>query len=109
MLRPQSGCPAESGANVPEGTGRKKPPPQYPARDRKVALPFLYILLFPAPLPAPARDLVWMHGWIFSLWLLILSYAVIPIRSGSDLLSRYPDLPIPTRAASLSTPQSVSR
>jgi protein-S-isoprenylcysteine O-methyltransferase Ste14 len=45
--------------------------------EKKVAFAFMFIILFPVLLLDIAGDLLWPEGWIFSIWLLLLSYSVI--------------------------------
>lgn len=45
--------------------------------EKKVIAAFLYILLFPALLFLLAGDWDWREGWVFTIWLLVLSYTVI--------------------------------
>jgi len=45
--------------------------------EKRVVAAFLFILIFPAVLLALSGNPLWPEGWIFSLWLIILSYSVI--------------------------------
>lgn len=45
--------------------------------EKKVALAFLYILLYPALLFLLSGDLIWPAGWIFCLWFVVLCFSTI--------------------------------
>ncbi len=62
------------------------PAPNTLPMDKKIALAFLYILLFPVILLFISGDFAWTEGWIFSIWFLVLCYfdnpVPVPERSG---------------------------
>ena len=45
--------------------------------EKKVIAAFLYILVFPVFMLLLSGDLTWPEGWIFGIWLLLLSYSTI--------------------------------
>lgn len=60
--------------------------------EKKVIAAFLYILVFPVFLILLSGDLTWPEGWIFGIWLLLLSYTTILYLSRKDpalLAERY--------------------
>ena len=45
--------------------------------EKKVALAFLYILIFPALIILLSGDFFWPEGWIFCTWFILLCYSTI--------------------------------
>ncbi len=45
--------------------------------EKKVLGAFLYVLIFPALILVLSGDLLWLEGWVFTLWFIVLCYTTI--------------------------------